>query len=194
MGDGITTSYGARAYKVKAIHAPVKFEESLFHIVIRSQEVTSLVLSDEDGDGKTDSYINHIRVACADRWATDQNDEIFVEKRKIIAQPGLFEAQTAQPLHYPFQDGCDYRVGAGKVWRCPRCEKDFNSAEKHRLPFCCPVCLESRDRFLSTCTPIFFIESPPPGDWRPRPSQFLMTLNMEDYLPRKTEKIAAQAA
>lgn len=183
LGDVLITSYGSGPFEVKSIRQPRRFEITSSHIIIRDHEVTSFVLRDLDGKSTTDSYINNVR-RTGERWATDQNDEIFVEKkhRRNIVQLGLFdERRRPAAEEYEFQPGCDYRAGAGRVWHCPRCRKDFDTAEKHKLPYWCPACKDVK--FMPVCVPIFYVEAPPVGDWRARPSEYMMTLNMEDYLP-----------
>lgn len=184
LGDILTTSYKTGPFEVTAISAPHKFIITSFYIIIRDHQVTSFTLREADKKCLTNSYINNVR-RTGDRWATDQNDEIFVEKkyRQNIVQIGLFD-EPEHPLvkDYPFQPGCDYRAGAGKVWHCPKCRKDFNSPVKKKLPYWCPACRQD-GKFLPVSLPVFFIEAPAVGDWRRRPSQFSMTLNMEDYVP-----------
>ena len=179
LGDIVKTSYGSGPYRVVEVSAPVKFEVQGLHIVIRDHEVTSLKLADLEGKSNTPSYIGNIRRVGPDRWATDTNDEIFVEKKTEDSgeQLDLFSVlPTAPAPDYEFQDGCDYRAGAGKVWHCDSCGKDFNTDEFSRISVSCPDC--SR-----TCTAIFYMAAPAVDDWRPYPSEFIMTLDYRDYLP-----------
>lgn len=190
VGDVVTTSYGSGPYEVKSVRPPQKFCKSIFSIVIRDHEVTSLVLRDLDGNCNTDSYINNIR-RVGDRWATDMNDEVFVEKKNklVIIQPDLFAvaAKSDIPAEYQMQEGCDYRAGAGRIWHCEYCAKDFNSPEKQRLPYFCPDCRD-KQKFPQVCVPVFFIAAPPPDDGRPRPSEYNVTQNFDEYLPLDHKK------
>jgi hypothetical protein len=179
VGDIISTSYGSGPYRVVEISQPVKFSIRALHIVIRDHEVTHLKLADLDGESKTPSYIGSIRRVGSDRWATDMNDEIFVEKKGEVsgAQLDLFSVLTPEAApDYDFQAGCDYRAGAGKVWRCDGCGKDFNTAESSKRSASCPDC-------ASGSTAIYFMAAPALDDWRPYPSEFNITLDCRDYLP-----------
>lgn len=178
VGDKVWTSYGSNIYFVKEITAPTKFHKSCLQFVIRDHETIHLVLSDADGKSNTPSYIGNIRRVSSSRWATDMNDEIFVEKTgvKTVVQLDLFaEPEVSSAPDYAFQNNCDYRAGAGKVWHCVRCNRDFNTIEFSRQSVRCPECAAST-------IPIFFMPAPAPDDRRPYPSEHLVTLNFLDYV------------
>lgn len=169
VGDGITTSYHDTPYEVIEVSEPEKFYwDGDNEIFIFDHPVVNLVLRDLR-DNST-AWISTIRQV-GNRWFTEQNDEIFVKKTGD-SQPDLF----FEIPEYPFEDGVNYKAGVGKVWRCSRCERDFNTKRKNKLPNCCPDC-------GWTTIPIFYIAAPPDDDFRPRPSVFSVALNFEEYAP-----------
>ncbi|HEX8266086.1 MAG TPA: DNA adenine methylase, partial [Pyrinomonadaceae bacterium] len=140
-------------------------------------------------DKNKKAWINTIRQVGERDWRDDQNSRIFIEKR------GLSQPQSLPTIpEYPFESDCDYKAGVGKVWRCERCRKDFNTVEKRKLPNECPICIKTRALCFATTVPIFYIDFPPAEEKRAFPSIYNVDLNFEDYAPLNYETAGQHAA
>ena len=135
-GDIVRTSYGSGPFRVFSIYGPRYWDRGVGDIVIRTWPVISLGLSRPDHPKKDGEYIiNYIRQE-GDRWFTDSNDEVFVEKAPGQFQISMFgTCPVAEP--YLFDPAVDYTVK--DVWKCDRCG-DFNAPRPEGHPYWHPDC------------------------------------------------------
>lgn len=132
IGDIVTTSYHTGPYVVHGVYGPFYTERGFYGLVVRTWPVYDLGL---DGGG-----INSVRRE-GERWFTDSNDEIFVQFVEPEGQLSLFEVCEQPVASYPLEPGVDYRQ-FGRVWKCGRCEVDFNAAppQPYWRGAACPRC------------------------------------------------------
>jgi len=130
VGDRVSTSYGTGGI-VTHVSRPHYVERGVSSLVVRTWPVMSL---NYDGD----KIINDIRIE-GNRWFTDADDEIFIEKAQpeYPLQMDMFEA-TLEPFEpYRFRAGVDY---SRNVWMCEECG-DFNAGpEMNDMRWRCPIC------------------------------------------------------
>ncbi|HRH47011.1 MAG TPA: hypothetical protein PKY82_35520 [Pyrinomonadaceae bacterium] len=183
IGDIIWGNYGnyePTKYEVTRITKPALFNDYSLYIYIYSQPVIHIGARDIGSKGEGNASFGTIRQV-GGRYFSSQNDEIFIEKprQRAVLQRDLFALLEASedPLQYPFQEGVDYRRGAGLVWNCEKCDRDFNTEFKMKLP--------CRHECGSTSTPIFYFDFPKTVTTDRYPSTFLVSLNFEDYLPNQ---------
>lgn len=142
-GDIVRTSYKTGPYEVWWITDPYfSGVEAVGTIIIRTWPVISLTLVEHGkgpGPGGSGySWINDIRQE-GDRWFTDSNDEIFVEKRSVSLPVDMFRSYPQIPDPYTFNPDVDYQL-AGEIFNCEQCG-DFN-AKRYGLSHhaYCPKC------------------------------------------------------
>lgn len=137
-GDIVTTSYGTGPFIVTSIHGPRYVQHWIGFVFVTDYPLISLGLVRSDDPGRGNYGINDIRQV-SDRWFTESDDEVFVEKGSVDSglQMGLFT--NPDPAPYAFNPDVDYSENA---WRCKHCEYDFNALPHSRNgrvacgPFC----------------------------------------------------------
>jgi len=137
VGDRVSTSYGTGGI-VTHVSRPHYVERGVSSLVVRTWPVMSLNYEGTPYAVHGDKIINDIRIE-GDRWFTDADDEIFVEKAQPEhpLQMNMFEA-TLEPFEpYKFRAGVDY---SRDVWSCEECG-DFNAGpEMDDMRWHCPIC------------------------------------------------------
>lgn len=129
-GDRIWTSYGTGGI-VTHISRPHYVDEYTSFRGIRTWPVVSV-------NYDKDCTINDIRQE-GDRWFTDTDDEIFIEKahKTDLLQLDMFETVLEPCEPYEFREGVDYTLNA---WSCDKCG-DFNAEpESGDMRWHCPTC------------------------------------------------------
>ena len=137
IGDRVSTSYGTGGI-VTHVSRPHYVERGVSSLVVRTWPVMSLNYEGTPYAVHGDKIINDIRIE-GDRWFTDADDEIFIEKAQpeYPLQMNMFEA-TLEPFEpYRFRAGVDY---SHNVWLCEECG-DFNAdPEMDDMRWYCPAC------------------------------------------------------
>jgi hypothetical protein len=132
VGDRVSTSYGTGGI-VTHVSRPYYAEYDVSGLVVRTWPVVSL---NYDGD----KIINDIRIE-GDRWFTDADDEIFVEKAhnkpEYPLQMDMFETALEPFESYRFRAGVDY---SRNVWMCEECGDVNASPEMDDMRWHCPIC------------------------------------------------------
>jgi len=78
----------------------------------------------------------------ADRWLTDNGDEVYVEPCATINPLPLdmFQSLPETPQPYDFRPEVDYQAGDHMVWKCDL-HGDFNAPREGKWgPARCPQC------------------------------------------------------
>ena len=141
-GDVVRTSYGIGPFEVWKIYGPYLWEDSTDCLAIYSQPHIGLQLirPGQPFPGRDQcSWIGHIQ-RIGGRWFT-AHDELFVEHVNPNGQLDLFGPTEEGPLEYEWQEGVNYAVSLGGVWRCWACGRDFNDVQTDR--WCGPRCPDS---------------------------------------------------
>ncbi len=141
-GDIVRTSYDTGPYEVWQIYGPYLWTDSTDYLAIYSapQMGLQLIRPGEPFRGREHCFwINHIS-RVGDRWFTGR-DEMFVEHVNSVGQLDLFGPAEEIPAQYAWQEGVNYHVALGEVWRCWACGRDFNGRQTDR--WCGPLCLDS---------------------------------------------------
>ena len=139
VGDRVSTSYGTGGI-VTHVSRPYYVEYDVGGLVVRTWPVVSLNYEGTPYAVHGDKIINDIRIE-GDRWFTDADDEIFVEKAhnkpEYPLQMDMFETALEPFEPYRFRAGVDY---SRNVWMCEECG-DFNAGpEMDDMRWHCPIC------------------------------------------------------
>ena len=136
IGDRVSTSYGTGGI-VTHVSKPHYVEYDVGGLVVRTWPVVSLNYEGTPYAVHGNNIINDIR-AEGDRWFTDADDEIFIEKaHEYSLQMEIFETAPEPFEPYKFRAGVDY---SRNVWMCEECG-DFNAGpEMDDMRWRCPIC------------------------------------------------------
>lgn len=147
VGDIIRTDYGTGPYEIIGLTPPRHVIDCMFYRAIHRLPVVSIALGVPPGHskyptcGESVGHINEVRLH-EGRYRANSYDEIFVEKpaRPLLLQLDMFASYLQPDAPYVEQSGIDYDAGDGLIFCCDRCQRDFNTARRHRPPTCCPIC------------------------------------------------------
>ncbi len=141
-GDLVRTSYGTGPYEVVQVSKPTFTMKMVGDLVVFPWPVISLVCIMPGVPPRGDNghyWLNEIHregaryVSGGSYW--NHPDEIFVEKKcSTYVAMDLFSSIEEGPIPYPFQSGVDYTVLDGELWKCPRCNLDYNGLTVPTVP------------------------------------------------------------
>lgn len=147
LWDIVRTSYNTGPFEVVNLTTPKHVETDTTHLSIRRLPTISLICGLPPGHrnyasmgGRGDFFLNSIRLQDG-RWLTDNNDEVFVDKRADLppCRIDMFDTYLQPDTPYVEQPGVDYDAGDAHIWHCAHCHRDCNTADRKRVVQC-PTC------------------------------------------------------